>query len=301
MYPPGHNCCCTCYYLSPYVCCDGGVGPVRYRVRSNSSLLATFAASGDPLFAIIKPQGFELDLDYIAFAITDIEWASGDLDYQPECWLVEASDTCDEGELIDWVEFDAVQSDETASIGFYEKGNVEEATVFYDPDLYPAPEECEPNNPDHCPVKVCGVCVSASSVMTATIAATVYNEYLDDDVELSRSVEGTPGCAATSSLGEDDQPPDPTPYPSTETTAQWSWQVNCDGTGELGVVFTSWEEPMGVFRGQASGTFDAAGNVTPVLESGVTLPETVTATWSIASPVAWTTDGEGNCVVEEAP
>ena len=71
------NCeCCSCYYLSPGGCCDGAVGPVRYRIYGSIPLLDTFATSGLPL--------------KIAFPVL------------PNCWIVSTSTTCDEGELIEW-------------------------------------------------------------------------------------------------------------------------------------------------------------------------------------------------------
>ena len=70
-----------------------------------------------------------------------------------------------------------------------------------------------------------------------------------------------------------------------------SWRAELGDAGP-------WFQPVEVTaRGDVP---DAAGNVTPVLEVDITFPATVTATWSVSSPVAWTKVGS-ECVVEEAP
>lgn len=288
--------CTPCYYLRPAKCCDDAPGPVRYRVRSDSALLATFAASGDPLFIVIRPAGFVLGTDYTTTgggAVAVLESS-----VEAECWIVELSTECDAGELLEWVEFTGEPLDDPSG-GEYAIDNIADATVLYDPEFFPAPEECEDSNPDNCPVIVCGQCVSASSVITGTINALVHSDYLSADVELDRTTTGTPGCAASSSVVQTD-PANPSLYPSPDTNVSWVWQVNCDGSGSFSVLMLSWEDSLGVLRGQAAGTFDAAGNVTPTLEVAMTLPATVTASWSIASPVAWTKVGD-ECLVEEAP
>lgn len=300
------NCeCCTCYTLSPAVCCDDGPGPVRYRVRGTHSTLATAAAGSDPIFVVLRPDGFELGPgDGTGDYTTTGGGVNIDLEdtVEAECWYVEESEDCDEGEWLDWIEFDGTPID-SPSQGEYTKGNIESATVLIDDEYFPAPEECEQSNLDNCPVIVCGECVSASSVISTTINVAVNSTYLSADVELDASAQAVTGCAAGTSAGAGEvppAPPSPTPYPSSETTAQWSWSVACDGTGYVYLTLLSWETPTGVLRGQGNATFDADGNITPVLEVDITFPATLTATWSIASPVAWTKVGS-DCFVEEAP
>lgn len=162
------NCeCCSCYYIRPAVCCDGDPGPVRYRVYGTHATLATFAASGDPFYAIIRPNGFTINEEYIVIFGNVVLFADAF-----ECWLVEESTTCDEGEILDWVEFDGV----VAPGDVYPlPNNIETATVSHDDTTFPAPSPCteDDTNPDHCPVICDGECYSLSSTVQIDITCTL--------------------------------------------------------------------------------------------------------------------------------
>lgn len=246
MFPPGYNCCCSCYYLAPYDCCESGAaGPIRYRIYGSIALLDTFAASGLPL--------------KIALPVS------------PNCWIVSTSTTCDKGELRDW------------------GGQTELAGA------------CPSPSPDNCPVIICtDQCVSISAIVSTSITILVNSTYLGTDISPTNDTgTGEVGCSGASSKGYDDGP-NPSLYPSASTNISWIWSVNCDGSGSVSVTIVSWEVPAGVQRGQGVATFDAAGNVTPSVETDVTFPATVTTTWSVSSPNSWTKVGSA-CVLEVAP